>query len=232
MARNKVKLAWIVNDATRRATLKKRRKGLIKKVRELSILCGVEACVVVYTPHENQPVAWPSLQEAVQMMARFKSMPEIERSRKMVNQEAFLHQRIAKLLEQLRRQQRENREIEMTWLTWEGFRGRSFDDLDVEDASALAWSVENKLKEVSDRREELLKRLAMAPPPPPMPVVPSATVTGMMPLPMERINTVNQGHAAEGSQRPNWLMDIMSPWSEEGQMYVDPISSWPDSLFP
>ena len=51
MARKKVKLQWIVDNAARKATYKKRVKGLMKKVRDLSILCGVDACVITYSPY-------------------------------------------------------------------------------------------------------------------------------------------------------------------------------------
>lgn len=44
----KVKLQWIMNDTARRM-YKKRVKGLLIKVKEMSILCGVEACPVVYS---------------------------------------------------------------------------------------------------------------------------------------------------------------------------------------
>ncbi|WOL03228.1 hypothetical protein Cni_G11948 [Canna indica] len=222
MARNKVKLAWIANDATRRATLKKRRKGLIKKVQELSILCGVEACVVVYAPQEHEPVAWPSLADAGRMMARFMSLPEIERNRKMVNQEMFLRQRIAKLQEQLRRQQRENREIEITALLFEGLRGRSLHDLSIEDASALAWMVDTKLRAIYEKREELAKRVPVAPPPPQQsplqmsigpPTTYAAAGMSMQAATMERMNPMGAA-PVDGSvvQKPNWFLDMMNPW--------------------
>ncbi|KAF5203782.1 agamous-like MADS-box protein AGL80, partial [Thalictrum thalictroides] len=88
MARKKVKLAWIVNDSARRATFKKRKKGLMKKVSELSTLCGVEACAIIYGPEDPQPDVWPSTpSEAHRVLTRFNSMPEMEQSKKMMNQE-------------------------------------------------------------------------------------------------------------------------------------------------
>ncbi|KAF5764506.1 putative transcription factor MADS-type1 family [Helianthus annuus] len=52
MTRKKVKLAFIMNDSARKATYKKRKKGLMKKVNELSTLCGIDACVIIYSPYE------------------------------------------------------------------------------------------------------------------------------------------------------------------------------------
>ncbi|KAJ6434469.1 hypothetical protein OIU84_018060 [Salix udensis] len=55
MTRKKVKLAYITNDSARKATFKKRKKGLMKKVSELSTLCGIEACAIICSPYDAQP---------------------------------------------------------------------------------------------------------------------------------------------------------------------------------
>jgi hypothetical protein len=52
MGRKKLNLQWISKDASRRAMLNKRRQGLIKKTSELSKLCGVRACAMVYCENE------------------------------------------------------------------------------------------------------------------------------------------------------------------------------------
>ncbi|KEH30868.1 hypothetical protein MTR_4g084780 [Medicago truncatula] len=46
-------------------------------------------------------------------------MPELEQSKKMVNQESFLRQRIQKAKEQLTKQRKDNREKEMTHLMFQ-----------------------------------------------------------------------------------------------------------------
>lgn len=198
MARNKVKLAWIANDANRRSTLKKRRKGLMKKVRELSILCGVEACVVVYDPQEpHHPAAWPSNGEAMRMLTRFKALSDIERSRKMTNQETYLKGRVNKQAEQFRRLQRQNRELQMTALLFDGLRGLPLYNLSIEDASALALTVDNKLREVRERRQELINGhghnpiavQSLPPPRPPSPppsLPPSTLPTNLMLQPLQQ----------------------------------------------
>nr|KJB62523.1 hypothetical protein B456_009G421100 [Gossypium raimondii] len=42
MARKKVKLAWIENNSTRKASLKKKRLGLVKKVESATLSFGVQ----------------------------------------------------------------------------------------------------------------------------------------------------------------------------------------------
>ncbi|KAM0827534.1 hypothetical protein ACQ4PT_068149 [Festuca glaucescens] len=87
MARKKVTLQYIPNDSTRRGTFKKRRRGLMKKASELSILCDVKACVVVS-----------------------KNMPELDQCKKMMNQEGFLRSGIDKLREQVHKSGRDCRD--------------------------------------------------------------------------------------------------------------------------
>ncbi|KAK9136527.1 hypothetical protein Sjap_007121 [Stephania japonica] len=89
MARKKVKLAWISNDSSRRATFKKRNKGLMKK----------------------------------RVMGRFAELPHKERTKRMLNQEGFLRHTSSKLKEQVKRQQRENREQDMTLLMYQCLGG-------------------------------------------------------------------------------------------------------------
>ncbi|KAJ0984152.1 hypothetical protein J5N97_002508 [Dioscorea zingiberensis] len=172
MARKKVKLAWIANDSARKATFKKRRKGLMKKVKELSILCDVKACAIVYGPDEKRPEVWPSEPETMRVLSRFKSMPEMEKSKKMMNQEGFLRQRMAKLQEQLHKLEKENREAETKLMMFHGLAGRSLHDLRIEDVTCLAWILEIKAKAVQDRLDLLTGRMQemmlnnVAPPPP------------------------------------------------------------------
>ncbi|KAG6535234.1 agamous-like MADS-box protein AGL80 [Zingiber officinale] len=155
MRRKKVKLAWITNDATRRATFKKRKKGLVKEVSELATLCGVEACLVVYGPQdaaEAEPEVWPSPAETARVATRFNSMPEMDRCRKMTNPEGFLRRRVAKLQDQLRRQDRENRELEASLFAHEIMAGgRSLDDAGLNDAVGLAQMMDMKLNLVQNR---------------------------------------------------------------------------------
>ena len=48
------------------------------------------------------------------MVAHFKKMPEMEQSKKMVNQEGFLKQRVVKGNEQLKKQRKDNQEKQIT----------------------------------------------------------------------------------------------------------------------
>ncbi|XP_026398601.1 agamous-like MADS-box protein AGL86 [Papaver somniferum] len=116
MARKKVTLAYIASANARKATFNKRRKGLLKIVRELSTLCGVSACAIVNGPYDPQPEVWPDEQsEAHRVLMWFKSVPEIElrNDRKQFNPESFAKYQIGKISEQCKRYQQENHYLEI-----------------------------------------------------------------------------------------------------------------------
>ncbi|KAK4742446.1 hypothetical protein SAY87_000447 [Trapa incisa] len=173
MTRKKVTLAYIASDSARKATFKKRKKGLIKKVSELSTLCGIEACAVIYSPYDTEPEAWPSAACARRTIARFRHMPEMDQSKRMVNQQAFLRQRIGKVEDQLKKQRRDNREKEVTGLMYRALTGSgggssALRGLSLLDLNDLGWVVEKTLREVNERIKSLSNCLPPQPPPPGM----------------------------------------------------------------
>nr|AFX72872.1 MADS-box protein AGL83 [Aquilegia coerulea] len=166
MARKKVKLAWIANDSAQRSTYKKRKQGLMKKINELSTLCGVEACAVVYGPYDPQvPDVWPSPSDAHRVLTQFKSLPEMERNKKMMNQEAFLKERMAKMREQIKKQQRENREFEITQLmnrTLIDGTGQILQNVETKELKDLAWMIDEKMKRIQKRIDSLRSTMESA----------------------------------------------------------------------
>ncbi|TYI47283.1 hypothetical protein E1A91_D13G162000v1, partial [Gossypium mustelinum] len=67
-----------------KATYKKRIKGLKNKIRELSTLCGIDTCAIMYNPYKSQP--------------ELKTISEMEKSKNMMNQKTFLSQKITKVM--------------------------------------------------------------------------------------------------------------------------------------
>ncbi|CAB4302552.1 unnamed protein product [Prunus armeniaca] len=84
----------------------------MKKVSELN---NLPACAIIYSPYHTQHEIWPSSLQVQRVLKKFKTMLEIKHSRKMVNQESLLRQRIEKANEQLKKQRKENREKESDW---------------------------------------------------------------------------------------------------------------------
>ncbi|XP_057951046.1 agamous-like MADS-box protein AGL80 [Malania oleifera] len=154
MTRKKVKLAYITNDSARKATFKKRKKGLMKKVSELSTLCGIDACAIIYSPYDSQPEVWPSPAGAHRVLSKFRKMPEMEQSKKMVNQESFLRQRISKARDQLKKQLKENREKEVANLMYRALAGKaSLHALSLPDLHDLGWLLDHYLNDIHRRMD-------------------------------------------------------------------------------
>ncbi|KAJ1423333.1 hypothetical protein SESBI_12546 [Sesbania bispinosa] len=146
MTRKKVELAFITNDSARKATFKKRKKGLMKKVGELSTLFGIDACAIGYSPYDPQPEVWPSPIGVQRVLSKFRRMPELEQSKKMVNQESFLRQRIQKAKEQVKKQRKDNREKEMTQLMFQCLSaGNIMQNISMVDLNDLAWLIDQNL---------------------------------------------------------------------------------------
>lgn len=157
MTRKKVKLAFITNDSARKATFKKRKKGLMKKVSELSTLCGIESCAIVYSPYEAQPDVWPDARGAQRVLAQFKRLPEMEQSKKMVTQESLLRQRISKAAEQLKKTGKDNREKEITHLMYQCLAGKGLQGLGLPELNDMGWLIDQNLKEICKRIDALKK---------------------------------------------------------------------------
>ncbi|XP_040993164.1 agamous-like MADS-box protein AGL80 [Juglans microcarpa x Juglans regia] len=212
MTRKKVKLAYITNDSARKATFKKRKKGLMKKMSELSTLCGIQTCAIIYCPYDSQPEVWPSAMGVQRAIVRFKKMPEAEQSRKMVNQDSFLRQRISKAEEQLKKQQRENREKEMTQVMYRSLVGdQGLQNLSVVDLKDLGWLVEKNIEEI----EEKIKSLQAHQMPPPQVV--TATSSHMI---SSTHDLEKNDQAAKNTtdtamdptvQNQQWLTELLKP---------------------
>ncbi|OMO69198.1 Transcription factor, MADS-box [Corchorus capsularis] len=174
MTRKKVKLAWIQNDSARRASLRKRRAGLLKKVSELSTLCGVDASIVIYSPDEIEPTVWPSHAAVQEQFMNFKNMPELERLKKMNNQDTYLRDRISKTHAQLSRTLRKNKESQVNHLMIQIDQGKNLDELNLSELSGLTWFFNEKMKEVN-KRIEFHRQIPYAPGTAPPPQDPKAT---------------------------------------------------------
>lgn len=170
MTRKKVKLVWIASDNARKASFKKRRLGLLKKVSELTTLCGVYAFAVVNGPDDDHPVIWPSLSAAQHLYRRFHSLPEVERQKKMTNQETYLKERTTKAQDLLKKHIKKNQELELDLLMHQLQQGRQIYQLTNAELLGLFWMVEERIRDCRKRIEyhQQVHRL-----PPPTGFVPS-----------------------------------------------------------
>ncbi|KAJ1392620.1 hypothetical protein SESBI_35707 [Sesbania bispinosa] len=147
MTRRRVKLAYISNDSARKATYKKRKKGIIKKVSELTILCGIPACAIICSPFDSQIEVWPNQEGVEQVIERYKNTSMIDEN-KNVNQESFLMQSIAKAQDHLKKLHRDNHEKELTMAMFQHMQDENLPNMSFEDANALNKLIEKNLNDI------------------------------------------------------------------------------------
>ncbi|KAK2407211.1 agamous MADS-box protein AGL80 [Trifolium repens] len=245
MTRKKVKLAFISNDATRKITYKKRQKSLLKKVDELSTLCGIDACAIIYSSFDPQPEIWPSPLGVQRVLSKFRTIPEFDKNKKMLNQETFMKQRILKAEDQVKKQLKDNKEKEMTLLMFQCLNLGEIvhNNMSMTDLNHLDWLIDQNLKDIDKRldvednnnsQNQIMTTqnqipVQMAQPPPP-------------PAPWKEEMTMMMGHSrmtinnADIMQR-KFLMDLTMNGNEDetipfGQPHANLQSGFRPNLLP
>ncbi|XP_020202584.1 agamous-like MADS-box protein AGL80 [Cajanus cajan] len=144
MTRKKVKLAFISDNTARKTTYKKRKKGIIKKVSELTILCGIPACAIISSSFESKPEIWPDPERAKQMIEKYLNEAVLDQN-KNINQESFIMQRIDKARDRLKKLRQENCEKETTLSLFQYMQGKDLPD-NVEELKKLDKLIEKNKK--------------------------------------------------------------------------------------
>ena len=209
MTRKKVNLRWISNNATRRATYKRRYQALAKKAGELVTLCGIKICVVVYVDGQAQPEVWPSNAEAKHLLKKFKDMPDVGCFKKIQNQEEFLHSRTLRLHEQVSKLDHENHERETLVLLHDSLDGRcpGLVGTAKDELVSLRKMVEMKMSKAKARLQELVVE------------------QGAVPEPLQVMQSVSSSSCTQASPYTYNEMQTMAPL-EEHQLQQDwPIAS-------
>ncbi|XP_045831170.1 agamous-like MADS-box protein AGL80 [Trifolium pratense] len=152
----KVKLAFITRDTARKATYKKRVKGLMKKLNEITTLCEIKACAIVFNPEDLEPQIWPSIQGVQSVLTQFLHVPEFVRHRKMLNHESYLKEKTQKLNEKLKKQMKENREMKMILQMYHYLEKWNIpEDLSIVDHNDLTYVIDEKMKEINMKMMEM-----------------------------------------------------------------------------
>ncbi|CAN8269440.1 unnamed protein product [Cochlearia groenlandica] len=145
MTRQKVKLAMVANENSKTISLKKRRLGLVKKVRELTILCDVKACMIIYSPNDPEPLVWPSVDVARDLLDDFFSLPEVEKKKKETSLESYIKEKTRKLAEQLAKIRKKNKEFVVGRVMAQIRLGRAMKDLNTNEIYTLLAFTKEKI---------------------------------------------------------------------------------------
>ncbi|KAF5735026.1 agamous-like MADS-box protein AGL80 [Tripterygium wilfordii] len=148
--RKKVQLAYITDERARKATFKRRKQSLMKKASELSTLCGIDACAIIYNPYEEQHEVWPSNEEIQPILSRFHNLSEMEKGKNKVDDVRFVQLRIDKAKNQLQKLCKVVREQEIInvmfeSLVWPG----TVQNLNLVDLNDLGLIIQQRLKQIN-----------------------------------------------------------------------------------
>ncbi|ESQ48861.1 hypothetical protein EUTSA_v10022157mg [Eutrema salsugineum] len=164
MTRKKIRLAWVENENSRAVSLKKRRLGLVKKVRELTILCDVKACMILFSPDEVEPMVWPSVAAARDLLDEFSALPDVVKKKKETSLESYLKEKTRKIHEKLKKSHKKNTEYVINQLMMQLRRGREIADLDLSEIYGLLSFSKDKIMHFR-KRLNLVQRPPLREPP-------------------------------------------------------------------
>ncbi|KAG7593588.1 Transcription factor MADS-box [Arabidopsis thaliana x Arabidopsis arenosa] len=170
--KSKLNLSLIADNNLRRATFRKRKGGIMKKLHDLTTLCDVKACAVIYSPYEN-PAVWPSTEGVQEVVSKFMETPVTEQSKLMVNHETFLQGRITKETKKLERLRLENRESQLTQFMFDCVKGKMSEyQYDARDLHDLSSHIDQYINQLNARIELFTENGESSSSfPPPLPVV-------------------------------------------------------------
>eukprot|EP01018_Ginkgo_biloba_P009397 Gb_33168 [translate_table: standard] len=153
MGRGKIPLTLIKNESSRHAAFKKRKKGLLKKVYELTVLCEVNACMIIFVPPLHRSPGgleiWPNRDEAMEVITRYRDLPQYEQEQGKMNNLSFLQQQNINLDKEFKKKWIQNRllETENVYPSWDP----RLDNYTVEELQDLVSFVNSKMSEVLDQ---------------------------------------------------------------------------------
>ncbi|RHN67779.1 putative transcription factor MADS-type1 family [Medicago truncatula] len=130
----------------------------MKKANELSTLCGVEVCAIIYGENHGQAEVWPSAIGLERVLHKFENLSELKRNKNMVDLYSFWMQRIEKAKEKYEKAMMENKKAEMTNFIRQFIHTRNYNigDLSLNDINYLTTLINDNMKEVDQRLDSMV----------------------------------------------------------------------------
>ncbi|GAU13850.1 hypothetical protein TSUD_261770 [Trifolium subterraneum] len=102
MGRGRISMELIQKKKSRKITFQKRKDGLLKKVYELSTLCDVKVCLILYAPNfegqgYDEPEIWPEDTTKVQKILQKYYETTIDRRPKIYDVQVYFKERMKKI---------------------------------------------------------------------------------------------------------------------------------------
>ncbi|KAK6924930.1 Transcription factor, MADS-box [Dillenia turbinata] len=166
MGRGKLKMEFINKEKTRLTTFQKRKKGLIKKAQEFSILCDVDTCVIIYGQKIDgrpvEPEIWPNDPHKVRsIISSYHEKSKEERGKRATNLSAFFESRKKRIEEEIGRLKRQNAEAK--YPSWDN----RISEFSYNELRRLSSGLKNKIEDVKRliemKRNQCLVELGTSP---------------------------------------------------------------------
>lgn len=158
MGRRKVTHQLISDKSTRRVTFRKRKEGILKKINELTILCGLRACAIIYSDYKDGPEVWPNRREVRVLLNRFSALPKEKQTKYMMDQKDLMTRMIQDAKKKLEKEKMHSRAMELGTIA-------AFNDLHdadhSEDLIKAADVVEKRVNVIRERIKALESRVAL-----------------------------------------------------------------------
>ncbi|XP_059623147.1 agamous-like MADS-box protein AGL82 [Cornus florida] len=171
MGRAKLEMKLISNERARNITFQKRKKCLKKKIYELTTLCDVKACMIIYGPRLDdrpiEPEIWPTdLSEIQRSIKLYKDQTSEHHRKRTLDLSNFFEDRKKKAEYALEKQCKKNEEAK--YPSWDD----QYDQLSIEQLKKFHIILAGKLEFVKKRIESIKGDKIMA--------AGSASASGMM----------------------------------------------------
>ncbi|EOA29142.1 hypothetical protein CARUB_v10025411mg [Capsella rubella] len=141
----KVKLAWVENNKARAMIFKRKSEGLLKQVKELTILCDIWACLIIFSPYEAEPVVWPCVKTVRGLLKNFFAKPLLEQKKKQTCLKSYLKEKIKTIHKNLMKSQQKNKEYVTEQLMIQLHHGRRISDLNLSEIYQLLAFSKDKI---------------------------------------------------------------------------------------
>ncbi|KAL4020016.1 hypothetical protein IC575_018780 [Cucumis melo] len=145
MGRGKIVIRRIDNSASRQVTFSKRRKGLIKKAKELSILCDAEVGLIIFSSSgKHYEFASSSMHSIIEKYNRRKEEDELLLNP--ISDVKLWQKEVTTLRQQLHNLQENNRKL----------MGEQLYGLSIKDLNNLENQLEFSLQSIRIKKEQIL----------------------------------------------------------------------------